>query len=86
VKAAQSAFPAVAAPSRRAAATFRHDSPGTRPIGAAGRSARPGEILIMDTPSMTPATEVPPQPSRWDWLANWLALAMLLAGSVVWPR
>jgi hypothetical protein len=38
----------------------------------------------METPRTTAAGEAPP--ARWDALINWLALAMLLAGSVVWPR
>jgi hypothetical protein len=28
----------------------------------------------------------PPLSPRWQVLFNWLALLMLLAGSVVWPR
>jgi hypothetical protein len=40
----------------------------------------------MDAPATTPGTDAPPAASRWDGLVNWLALLMLLAGSVVWPR
>jgi hypothetical protein len=40
----------------------------------------------MDAPTSMPATDAPPAASRWDGLVNWLALLMLLAGSVVWPR
>jgi hypothetical protein len=36
------------------------------------------------TPSAEPAA--PPEPPRWGALIDWLALLMLLAGSVVWPR
>jgi hypothetical protein len=68
------------------AATFRHDSPPARPIGAAGALEHSGEMDIMDAPRTTPATDLPPSASRWDGLVNWLALLMLLAGSVVWPR
>jgi len=65
------------------AATFRHDSPPARPFGAAGGPERSGEIPIMDAPRIAP--ETPPPACRWDGLVNWLALLMLLAGSVVWP-
>jgi len=69
------------------AATFRHDSPPARPIGAARQPVRAGEILTMDAPSARPETDAPGDASsRWDGLVNWLALLMLLAGSVVWPR
>jgi len=34
---------------------------------------------------VTPQSGTPPEP-RWGTLADWLALLMLLAGSVVWPR
>jgi hypothetical protein len=40
----------------------------------------------METPRTTAASEAPPASGRWDALLNWLALAMLLAGSVVWSR
>ncbi len=40
----------------------------------------------MDAPRTTPATDPPPAACRWHGLVNWLALLMLLAGSVVWPR
>ncbi|HEX4619863.1 MAG TPA: hypothetical protein VH135_09040 [Steroidobacteraceae bacterium] len=40
----------------------------------------------MDAPRTTPATDRPPASSRWDWMVNWLALLMLLAGSIVWPH
>jgi hypothetical protein len=40
----------------------------------------------MDVPSTTPHADAPPSERRWDSLVNWLALLMLLAGSVVWPR
>jgi hypothetical protein len=40
----------------------------------------------MDTARITPETEAAPAGARWDALVNWLALLMLLAGSVVWPR
>jgi hypothetical protein len=39
----------------------------------------------MDTPHSAPGT-APPLESRWDAAINWLALLMLLAGSIVWPR
>jgi hypothetical protein len=38
----------------------------------------------MDAPSARPETDAPADASRWDGLVNWLALLMLLAGSVVW--
>jgi hypothetical protein len=40
----------------------------------------------MDAPRTTPETEAPPSACRWDGIVNWLALLMLLAGSVVWWR
>jgi hypothetical protein len=40
----------------------------------------------MDALVTTPETDAPPAASRWDALVNWLALLMLLAGSVVWWR
>jgi hypothetical protein len=40
----------------------------------------------MDAPRTTPGTEAPPPACRWDGIVNWLALLMLLAGSVVWWR
>jgi len=40
----------------------------------------------MDAARTTPETDVPPSARRWDGLVNWLALLMLLAGSVVWWR
>jgi hypothetical protein len=40
----------------------------------------------MDVPRTTPGTDAPPVACRWDGFVNWLALLMLLAGSVVWPR
>jgi len=40
----------------------------------------------MDAPTNVPGSDAPPAAFRWDGLVNWLALLMLLAGSVVWPR
>ena len=40
----------------------------------------------MDAPRTPPETDAPPYLRRWDGLVNWLALLMLLASSVVWPR
>jgi hypothetical protein len=40
-------------------------------------------MSIRQTTSAEPAA--PPAP-RWGALIDWLALLMLLAGSVVWPR
>ncbi|HLJ38661.1 MAG TPA: hypothetical protein VKT54_09670 [Steroidobacteraceae bacterium] len=41
----------------------------------------------MNAPRTPTATQGPPPSSpRWQVLFNWLALLMLLAGSVVWPR
>jgi hypothetical protein len=34
----------------------------------------------------TPPAPAPPAAARWDAVINWLALLMLLAGSVLWPR
>jgi hypothetical protein len=68
------------------AATFRHDSPLARPDGAGVLPAHSGEMHIMETPRTTPGSDAPPVGARWDALINWLALLMLLAGSVVWPR
>jgi hypothetical protein len=39
----------------------------------------------MNRTAPTPQSAMPPEP-RWGTLADWLALLMLLAGSVVWPR
>jgi len=41
---------------------------------------------IMDAPPTTPGNDAPPAACRRDVLVNWLALLMLLAGSVVWWR
>jgi hypothetical protein len=40
----------------------------------------------METPRTTPGSDAPRAGARWDALINWLALLMLLAGSVVWPH
>jgi hypothetical protein len=40
----------------------------------------------MDLPRNTPHEAAPADESRWNAVINWLALLMLLAGSVVWPR
>jgi hypothetical protein len=40
----------------------------------------------MDAPRTPPGTDAQPAACRWDGLVNWLALLMLLAGGVVWPR
>jgi len=40
----------------------------------------------MDLPRNTSDEAAPAGKSRWDAAINWLALLMLLAGSVVWPR
>jgi len=41
----------------------------------------------MNAPHTPTATQGPPPlSSGWQVLFNWLALLMLLAGSVVWPR
>jgi len=40
----------------------------------------------MDAPRNTPGEAAPAGESRWEAAINWLALLMLLAGSVVWPR
>jgi hypothetical protein len=42
-------------------------------------------MTAMDTPHSAPGT-APHGESRWHAVVNWLALLMLLAGSVVWPR
>jgi hypothetical protein len=39
----------------------------------------------MDTPHSAPGAPVPQSESRWAAVINWLALLMLLAGSIVWP-
>ncbi|HUL46473.1 MAG TPA: hypothetical protein VLV25_05215 [Steroidobacteraceae bacterium] len=57
-----------------------------RPIDAAGEPARARQMELMDAPTTSRETEAPPAAHRWDGLVNWLALLMLLAGSVVWPR
>jgi hypothetical protein len=57
-----------------------------RPFGAAGEPERSGEIPVMDASRTMPETDAPPSARRWDSLVNWLALLMLLAGSVVWWR
>lgn len=43
-------------------------------------------MLTMSRPHDTPAAPPAPSGSRLGTLVNWLALLMLLAGSVVWPR
>jgi hypothetical protein len=67
------------------AATFRHDSPPARPIAAAVRQRRCDQM-----PCMSPRAQPPAEPAasaaRRAALCDWLALLMLLAGSVVWPR
>ncbi|HWZ62175.1 MAG TPA: hypothetical protein VNX02_04085 [Steroidobacteraceae bacterium] len=40
----------------------------------------------MDAPCRTTGEDTPQTQARWDTVINWLALLMLLAGSVVWPR
>jgi len=40
----------------------------------------------MDAPCRTTGHDEPQAESRWNAVSNWLALLMLLAGSVVWPR
>jgi hypothetical protein len=40
----------------------------------------------MDAEPGTTGHEAPRAQSRWDALIDWLALLMLLAGSVVWPH
>jgi hypothetical protein len=68
------------------AATFRHDSPPARPIGAAPALSPAREMLTMSRLHDTPAAPPARSPPRLGTLADWLALLMLLAGSVVWPR
>ncbi len=41
---------------------------------------------LMETLRTTPPGEAPPASGHWDALINWLAVVMLLAGSVVWTR
>ena len=43
-------------------------------------------MSLMDAPRTTPETAAPETAGRWDGLVNWLALLLLLAGSVVWWR
>jgi hypothetical protein len=40
----------------------------------------------MSRPHPTPAAPAAPSGARFGSLSDWLALLMLLAGSVVWPR
>jgi hypothetical protein len=40
----------------------------------------------MDAPCRATGEDTPQAQARWDAVINWLALLMLLAGSVVWPR
>ena len=40
----------------------------------------------MEIPHNNPLEGAPQGESRWAAVINWLALLMLLAGSVVWPR
>jgi len=40
----------------------------------------------MDSPGSKPGGAAGAGESRWNAVINWLALLMLLAGSVVWPR
>ena len=40
----------------------------------------------MDLPRNTPEEAAATGEARWNAVINWLALLMLLAGSVVWPR
>jgi hypothetical protein len=40
----------------------------------------------MARPHPTPTEPAAPSGPHWGTLADWLALLMLLAGSVVWPR
>jgi hypothetical protein len=68
------------------AATFRHDSPPACPIDAAGTQSLRRSILSMSRPHPTAAATAAPPGTRSGRLVDWLALLMLLAGSIVWPH
>jgi len=60
--------------------------PQARPIGAVRVQCARGEMSAMSPQNRTPQAPPASAGRRLGTLIDWLALLMLLAGGVVWPR